>query len=121
MPALVAQADADRLHQVLSNLVDNAIKYGRPGGVVIVSGRVDGTGGVEICVRDDGSGIPAESLERVFERFYRGDKARAREQGGTGLGLAIAKHIVLAHGGKIWAHRAPGQGAAFYFTLATSS
>jgi two-component system phosphate regulon sensor histidine kinase PhoR len=116
---LTASADAHRLHQVLSNLVDNAIKYGRPGGVVAVSARVDGAGAVEVCVRDDGAGIPAESLERVFERFYRVDKARTREQGGTGLGLAIAKHIVQAHGGKIWAHSAPGQGAAFYFTLAT--
>ena len=114
---LVAHADANRLHQVLSNLVDNAIKYGRVGGMVVVSGRQTGTGLVELCVRDDGPGIPAESLERVFERFYRVDKARSRDQGGTGLGLAIAKHIVHAHGGTIWAHSELGQGAALYFTL----
>ncbi|MFM2081350.1 MAG: hypothetical protein RL380_41 [Verrucomicrobiota bacterium] len=117
LAGLTAQADPDRLHQVLSNLVDNAIQYGRVGGTVAVSARVDGAGAAELCVRDDGSGIPADSLERVFERFYRGDKARAREQGGTGLGLAIVKHIVLAHGGQVRAHSAPGQGAEFYFTL----
>ncbi|MFM2293774.1 MAG: hypothetical protein RLZZ350_187 [Verrucomicrobiota bacterium] len=116
---LTAQADPHRLHQVLSNLIDNAIKYGRPDGAVTVSARVNGDRAAEISVRDDGPGIPAEALERVFERFYRVDKARAREQGGTGLGLAIAKHIVQAHGGKIWAHSAPGQGAVFVFTLAT--
>ena len=114
---LLAHADANRLHQVLSNLVDNAIKYGRAGGTVVVSGRATDAGLVELCVQDDGPGIPAESLERVFERFYRVDKARSRDQGGTGLGLAIAKHIVHAHGGTIWAHSQPGQGAALYFTL----
>ena len=89
MDPLVARADPDRLHQVLSNLVDNAIKHGRPGGEVSVQGRVTGDGQVEISVQNDGPGIPAEALERIFERFYRVDKARARDQGGTGLGLSI--------------------------------
>jgi len=117
VPELTARADADRLQQVLGNLIGNAIKYGREGGHVNVSGeQLDGTA-IELCVQDDGPGIPAESLERVFERFYRIDKARSREQGGTGLGLSIVKHIVQSHGGKVWAKSEPGSGAAFYFTL----
>jgi len=117
VPELTARADADRLQQVLGNLIGNAIKYGREGGHVKVSGQpLDGTA-IELCVQDDGPGIPAESLERVFERFYRIDKARSRDQGGTGLGLSIVKHIVASHGGKVWAKSEPGAGAAFYFTL----
>jgi len=114
---LVAQADPDRLRQVLSNLVDNGIKYGRTGGTLTVSATVRTTGRIEVCVRDDGPGIPPDALARVFERFYRVDKARSREQGGTGLGLAIVKHAVLAHGGEVRVESEPGQGAAFYFTL----
>jgi len=114
---LVALADPDRLRQVLSNLVDNGIKYGRAGGVLTVSARPLGNGKVEVCVRDDGPGIPAEAQARVFERFYRVDKARSREQGGTGLGLAIVKHAVQAHGGEVRVESEPGQGAAFFFTL----
>ncbi len=118
LPPLSIPADANRLHQVLSNLVDNAIKYGRAGGSVIVGGRALDDGAVEISVQDDGPGIPVDSLERVFERFYRVDKARSRDQGGTGLGLAIVKHIVQAHGGKVWARSEPGRGSTFLFTLA---
>jgi two-component system phosphate regulon sensor histidine kinase PhoR len=114
---LVAHADPDRLRQVLSNLVDNGIKYGRTGGVLTVSASARPGGKVEVCVRDDGPGIPPEALARVFERFYRVDKARSREQGGTGLGLAIVKHAVQAHGGEVRVESEPGQGAAFYFTL----
>lgn len=110
-------ADPDRLRQVLSNLVDNAIKYGRACGVVTVTARLVGNGRIELCVRDDGPGIPAEARARVFERFYRVDKARSREQGGTGLGLAIVKHVVLAHGGEVRVESEVGQGAAFFFTL----
>ena len=117
MPELVARADSDRLQQVLGNLIGNAIKYGRSEGRVGVSGRLAGGNSVELCVHDDGPGIPPESIERVFERFYRVDKARSREQGGTGLGLSIVKHIVQSHGGKVWAKSEPGKGAAFYFTL----
>ena len=117
VPDLTALADSDRLQQVLGNLIGNAIKYGRPDGHVGVSGNLLNGTSIELCVQDDGPGIPGESLERVFERFYRVDKARSREQGGTGLGLSIVKHIVQSHGGKVWAKSELGKGAAFYFTL----
>ncbi len=117
VPDLQVRADVNRLEQVLGNLVDNAIKYGRPGGLVEVSARPANPGLVEICVRDNGPGIPPEALERIFERFYRVDKARSREQGGTGLGLSIVKHIVQSHGGTAWARSEPGQGASFFFTM----
>ena len=114
--ALHGRADPDRLEQVFVNLVDNAVKYGRANGRVVVKGRTV-NGSVELCVTDDGPGIPAEARERVFERFYRLDKARARDAGGTGLGLAIVKHIIQSHGGKVWVESAAGRGAQFYFTL----
>jgi len=116
-PDLAVRADADRLEQVLGNLVDNAIKYGRANGTVTIGGSARDGGLAEVFVRDDGPGIPPEAIERVFERFYRVDKARSREQGGTGLGLAIVKHIIQSHGGKVWATSEPGRGAAFFFTL----
>lgn len=111
------QADETRVEQVLGNLVENAVKYGRESGTVTVGGRDAGDGFIELYVQDDGPGIPPDALERVFERFYRVDKARSREQGGTGLGLAIVKHIVQNHGGKVWATSEPGKGATFFFTL----
>lgn len=114
---LRARADADRLQQVLTNLVENAIKYGRKGGRVIIGGTSLGEGRVEMWVQDDGPGIPAESRERVFERFYRVDRARSRETGGTGLGLSIVKHIVQAHGGEVWLKSEVGEGTTFHFTL----
>ncbi|HVU09216.1 MAG TPA: ATP-binding protein [Verrucomicrobiae bacterium] len=117
LPELTAPADVNRLEQVLANLVDNAIKYGRVHGVVVVGGKKLDEGKTEIFVRDDGPGIPKESLDRVFERFYRVDKARSREQGGTGLGLSIVKHIVQAHGGDVRVESELGKGATFYFTL----
>jgi two-component system phosphate regulon sensor histidine kinase PhoR len=117
LPEVTVRADADRLQQVFGNLVDNAIKYGRLEGSVTVSGNTLNDDTFEVCVQDDGPGIPAEALERVFERFYRVDKARSREQGGTGLGLSIVKHIVQSHGGRVWAKSEPGKGAAFFFTL----
>jgi len=118
LPAiLIVQADPDRLRQVLSNLVDNAIKYGRIEGNVLVSAKALDQRRVEITVQDDGPGIPAEACARIFERFYRGDKARSREQGGTGLGLAIVKHVVQAHGGEVRVDSTPGAGARFSFTL----
>jgi two-component system phosphate regulon sensor histidine kinase PhoR len=117
LPEFEANADANRLDQVLANLVDNAIKYGRVEGKVTVGGRKLDDGGFEIFVRDDGPGIPPEALVRVFERFYRVDKARSRDQGGTGLGLAIVKHIVQAHGGEVRCESELGKGATFYFTL----
>jgi two-component system phosphate regulon sensor histidine kinase PhoR len=117
LPDLTANADENRLEQVLANLVDNAIKYGRQQGSVVVGGESLGGDKIEIFVRDDGPGIPTESLDRIFERFYRVDKARSREQGGTGLGLSIVKHIVQNHGGEVWAKSEPGKGATFFFTL----
>ena len=116
---VVVQADADRLQQVFGNLVDNAIKYGRNEGTIVIAGQPGDGGMFEVRVQDDGPGIPAESQERVFERFYRVDKARSREQGGTGLGLSIVKHIIQGHGGKVWLKSEVGKGATFYFTLPT--
>lgn len=114
---LSIRADGDRLQQVLYNLADNAIKYGRTGGEVRLGGRRIEGDGVEGWVADDGPGIPAESLERIFERFYRVDRARSREQGGTGLGLSIVKHIIQGHGGEVRAESTPGKGAIFHYTL----
>ncbi len=117
VPELTAHGDVNRLDQVLANLVDNAIKYGRAEGHVTVGGKKRDDGALEIFVRDDGPGIPAEALDRVFERFYRVDKARSRDQGGTGLGLSIVKHIVQAHGGEVRVESEVGQGSTFFFTL----
>ena len=106
---------------MLSNLIDNAIKYGRPDGHVRVSARPVADGFVEVAVADDGPGLPAEALERVFERFYRVDKGRSRDAGGTGLGLAIVKHLVQLQGGRVWVESELSHGAAFRFTLAAST
>lgn len=114
---LHARADSDRLEQVLFNLVENAIKYGHAEGTVSIGGRSNSDSKVELWVRDDGPGIPAESRDRIFERFYRVDRARSRETGGTGLGLSIVKHIVQAHGGEVWVKSELGEGTTFYFTL----
>jgi two-component system phosphate regulon sensor histidine kinase PhoR len=110
------RGDPQRLHQVFFNLLDNALKYTQTGGRVTISARQT-NGEVQVCVADNGPGIGAEHLPHVFERFYRVDRARSRELGGTGLGLSIVKHIVQAHGGKVWADSQVGKGSAFYFTL----
>ncbi len=110
-------ADADRLQQVLFNLTENAIKYGKSPGCVAVGWRDLGAERLEVFVTDDGPGIPPESLGRVFERFYRVDRARSRESGGTGLGLAIVKHIVQAHGGEVGVKSELQKGTTFTFTL----
>ncbi len=109
-------ADREAIHQVFSNLIDNALKYAAAGGQLVLGAR-PAEHGVEFYVRDFGGGIPSEHLPRLFERFYRVDKARSRESGGTGLGLAIAKHIVLAHDGTIRAESELNHGSAFLFTL----
>ncbi len=108
--------DAEAVSQILSNLLDNAIKYTPEGGRITV-GATSGPPWVQLFVRDTGMGIPAEDLPRLFERFYRVDKARSRALGGTGLGLAIVKHLVLAHKGRVWVDSRPGQGSTFFFTL----
>jgi len=117
VPDLTAKADSDRVQQVLSNLVDNAIKYGGAEGTVTIRGRTTEAGKIELCVADNGPGIPDDARERIFERFYRVDKARSREQGGTGLGLSIVKHIIQNHGGKVWVESELGKGSRFYFSL----
>jgi two-component system phosphate regulon sensor histidine kinase PhoR len=109
-------ADPEAIHQVFSNLVDNALKYAQSGGRIVLGARPVPEG-VEFFVQDFGPGIPSEHLPRLFERFYRVDKARSRESGGTGLGLAIAKHIVLAHRGTIRAQSELNHGSMFLFTL----
>ncbi|MDB6027158.1 MAG: sensor histidine kinase [Verrucomicrobiales bacterium] len=113
-------ADADRLHQVLFNLVENAVKYGRQNGRVTIEFKKTAQGDPEVLVADDGVGIPPDSLERIFERFYRVDRARSRDTGGTGLGLSIVKHIVQAHGGEVRVKSDLNKGSVFYFTLPKS-
>jgi two-component system phosphate regulon sensor histidine kinase PhoR len=112
----MVMADPDAMNQVFGNLVENALKYGKAGKRIRVGARML-EGAVEFTVQDFGPGIASEHLSRIFERFYRIDKARSRESGGTGLGLAIVKHIVLAHGGSIRAESELGAGAQFHFTL----
>jgi two-component system, OmpR family, phosphate regulon sensor histidine kinase PhoR len=109
-------ADREAIHQVFSNLIDNALKYGASGGRIVLGARAV-PHAVEFFVQDFGAGIPSEHLPRLFERFYRVDKARSRESGGTGLGLAIAKHIMLAHGGSIRAESELAHGSTFLFRL----
>ena len=123
-PANVVMADPDAMTQVFGNLIENAMKYGKSGGRIRVFARIlkseiggESSPEVEFIVQDFGPGIAYEHLSRIFERFYRVDKARSRDSGGTGLGLAIVKHIVQAHGGRIWAESELGAGAAFHFTL----
>jgi len=113
--ALSVTADPNRVEQVLINLLDNASKYTPEGGKITVSWELDRKGGRDtfLKVQDTGPGIPMEHLGRLFERFYRIDKARSREQGGTGLGLAIVKHIMQRHEGAVWVESSPGQGSLF--------
>jgi two-component system phosphate regulon sensor histidine kinase PhoR len=111
-----AWCDSEAVSQILSNLLDNAIKYTPAGGRIAVGARPAGRT-VEVYVRDSGIGIPAEDLPRLFERFYRVDKARSRELGGTGLGLSIVKHLVAALDGTTRVESAIGQGSTFFFTL----
>ena len=109
-------ADREAIHQVFSNLIENAMKYAGSGKRIVLGART-AERGVEFYVRDFGPGIASEHLPRLFERFYRVDKARSRESGGTGLGLAIAKHITLAHSGTIHAESELNHGSVFLFTL----
>ena len=109
-------ADAVRLEQMLTNLIDNAVKFNRSAGSVVV--RCEQTTEKDvISVADAGEGIGGEHLQRIFERFYRTDRARSREIGGTGLGLAIVKHLALLHGGEVSVRSAPNEGSTFFIEL----
>jgi two-component system phosphate regulon sensor histidine kinase PhoR len=119
VPTGHVEADREAIHQIFSNLIENALKYAASGKKVVLGAR-PAESGVEFFVRDFGPGISSEHLPRLFERFYRVDKARSRESGGTGLGLAIAKHIVLAHGGTIRAESELNHGSTFVFSLIAS-
>jgi two-component system phosphate regulon sensor histidine kinase PhoR len=107
-------ADSSRLAQVLANLLHNAIKFTATGGEVNLNVK-QYSGVVEFSVQDTGIGIPSDDLPRIFERFYKADQART--ESGTGLGLAIARHLVEAHGGRIWVESSLGIGSTFYFTI----
>ena len=115
-PDAMVMVDPDAMNQVFGNLIENAVKYGKSGKRIRVGARAL-KGEIEFFVQDFGPGIASEHLGRIFERFYRVDKARSREAGGTGLGLAIVKHIVHAHGGHIRAESELGSGTTFLFTL----
>ncbi len=126
LPPVEVLADEDAILQILSNLIENALNYGRGEenwAVVELSARLltpveqEDEPEVEFRVRDFGAGIASEHQTRLFERFYRVDKARSRESGGTGLGLAIAQHIVETHRGRIWVESELGRGSSFVFTL----
>jgi two-component system phosphate regulon sensor histidine kinase PhoR len=119
-PDALVMADSYAMHQVFGNLTENALKYAKSGKRIRMGARLLASE-VEFTIQDFGPGIASEHLERIFERFYRVDKARSRESGGTGLGLAIVKHIVQAHGGRIWCESELGQGASFHFTLPLAS
>lgn len=118
-PGVMVHADERRLEQMLTNLIDNGIKFSRENGMVSISHEAGARD--RILVQDNGDGIPAQHLERVFERFYRVDRARSRDMGGTGLGLAIVKHLALLHGGEVTVTSAPGKGTSFTIHLPSAS
>lgn len=113
-------ADRDKLDQLVDNIISNAVKYTPEGGSIRVTARRTDHNSVEIVIEDTGIGIPQSDLGRIFERFYRVDKARSREMGGTGLGLSIAQEIVRLHGGKIWIESEYRKGTKVFITLPTS-
>jgi two-component system phosphate regulon sensor histidine kinase PhoR len=113
----LVRADQRALEQVLTNLVDNGIKYCPPGSRVVVKARPQGERLVRVVVDDSGPGIPEHDLPRIFERFYRVDAGRSREMGGTGLGLSIVKHLIEAMGGEVGVESRVGLGSSFWFTL----
>jgi two-component system sensor histidine kinase SenX3 len=117
---LVALGDRRQLVSALGNLVENSVKYSEPGGEVVVSAAADGDW-VELVVADHGIGIPERDLDRIFERFYRVDKARSRATGGTGLGLAIVRHVASNHGGEVTVTSAEGVGSTFRLRIPTAA
>lgn len=113
---IIVHMDEDKITQVLDNIISNALKYSPQGGTITF--RVEKLeNDIQVSVKDEGVGIPKADLSKIFERFYRVDKARSRKLGGTGLGLAIAKEVVVAHGGRIWAESQERKGTTIYFTL----
>ena len=115
---LPVRIDRDKIIQVLDNIISNALKYSPDGGKVIFKMDKEGKS-VHISIKDEGVGIPKQNLTKIFDRFYRVDKARSREIGGTGLGLAIAKEVVNAHNGEIWAESEYGKGTTIHVKLPT--
>ncbi len=113
----VIEGDRNYLEQILINLLDNAVKYGREGGEITIAIVEKNQKEVQFSIKDNGVGIPKEDIPRIFERFYRVDKGRSQDLGGTGLGLSIVKHLVQAHGGKVWAESQLEKGSTFYFTM----
>ncbi len=109
-------ADSHRIVQVFGNLMENALRYTPSGGRIKLSAR-SVSDGIEFRVQDSGPGIPEVDLPHIFDRFYRGDKSRSRQDGGSGLGLAISKSIIQAHGGQIWAESALNEGTTIVFVL----
>jgi two-component system phosphate regulon sensor histidine kinase PhoR len=115
-PGITARLNAPLLEQAIGNLIDNAIKYSETDREILVTATREGAD-IVISVKDNGIGIPREHLDRIFERFYRVDKARSRKVGGTGLGLAIVKHIAGLHGGRCAVESEPGKGSTFTITF----
>ena len=113
---LTVNADRNRLEQVFVNLIDNAIKFNKDKGYIKIYNQLS-EGNIKIIIEDSGMGIPQRDISRIFERFYRVDKARSRELGGTGLGLSIVKHIVELHGGSVGVDSTEGLGSNFWFTI----
>ncbi len=109
--------DAQRIEQVFGNLLSNALRHTPAGGNVICRAVAESAGAVTVSISDNGAGIPPESLPHIFDRFYRVDRSRSRAEGGTGLGLAIVRQLVEAHGGRVWAESAPGQGTTVAFSV----
>jgi signal transduction histidine kinase len=109
--------DRQRLAQVLLNLLSNALRHTPPNGHITVTARQVGEREVQVAVRDSGEGIPEADLVHIFERFYRTDRVRSRDTGGSGLGLTIARSLIAAHGGRIWATSAEGEGSTFAIAL----
>lgn len=114
--AIFVEIDEDKITQVLDNIISNAMKYSPEGGMITFRVKVMDEQ-IVASISDEGVGIPKDNLDKIFDRFYRVDKARTRKLGGTGLGLAIAKEMVNAHGGRIWAESVEGKGTTVQFTL----
>src|SRR3989338_3004618 len=114
---LIVKADKDKIEQVFTNLIDNAVKFNRSKGTIMIYAEETADSKIKFTVKDTGFGIPVKDIPRIFERFYRVDKARSRGLGGTGLGLSIVKHIIELHKGSVGVESAEGRGSEFFFTL----